>query len=95
MNECHCPKTWISFFKAIGDHHRQSILELIKTHQSINASDIVKHNKLSQPTISHHLMILKRAGLIQEKKKGREVYYSINDKKISSCCLGFMHKLVK
>ena len=95
MNECHCPKTWIKFFKAIADQHRQSILALIKEHQSINATEIIKHNKLSQPTISHHLTILKQAGLIQEKKKGREVYYSIKDKTISSCCLGFMHKLVE
>ncbi len=88
-----CPKSWISFFKAGGDRHRQHILLLIKKHKRINASDILNKIKLSQPTLSHHLAILKNAGLIVEEKKGREVFYSINSKTISSCCLGFMDKL--
>lgn len=90
-----CPKTWINFFKAGGDQHRQRILMLIKAHQRINASDILDKIRLSQPTLSHHIGILKHAGLIFEEKKGREVFYSLNRKNITSCCLGFMNKLVK
>lgn len=90
-----CPKSWIGFFKAGSDTHRQRILMLIKNHKHINASDIISKIKLSQPTVSHHLAILKNAKLIIEEKKGREVFYSINNKTIASCCLGFMNKLVK
>lgn len=90
-----CPKSWIGFFKAGGDHHRQHILWLIKKYKRVNASDILNKIKLSQPTLSHHLGILKQAGLIIENKKGREVFYSIDSKTISSCCLGFMNKLAK
>lgn len=95
MNECCNPKIWIKFFKAVSDGHRQRILTLIREHKAINASEIIKKIKLSQPTISHHLMILKQANLISVKKKGREVYYSLNSKMISSCCLGFMHQLAQ
>lgn len=95
MNTFCCHKSWIRFFKAGADQHRQQILLLIKNHSHINASKILEKVKLSQPTLSHHLTILKNAKLITEEKKGREVFYSINHKTISSCCLGFMNKLVR
>ncbi|NMB83965.1 winged helix-turn-helix transcriptional regulator [Candidatus Roizmanbacteria bacterium] len=93
MNVFCCPKSWLHFFKASADIHRQHILLLIKKHKKINASRILKEIKLSQPTLSHHLTILKNAGLIVEEKKGREVFYLINNKTISSCCLGFAKKM--
>ena len=90
-----CPKIWLKFFKAVSDHHRQMILALIRKHDTLNASDIIKKIKLSQPTTSHHLNILKDARLITSVKKGKEVYYSLNDKTISSCCTGFRDKLTR
>jgi len=94
MNNC-CSPLWLNFFKAASDLHRQKIINLIKKHKSINASDIVKSIKLSQPTISHHLKILTNAQLITSKKRGKETFYSINNKIVADCCLGFMHKINK
>lgn len=89
MKHC-CPKEWMKFFKAICDEHRQKILELLHKHGKINATEIVKKVKLSQPTVSHHLKILSDAEVIKSEKKGKEVFYSLVHKHIASCCGGFM-----
>lgn len=95
MNTCCTSKIFLKFFKAAGDSHRQKILALLREHKSMNASDIMKQIKLSQPTISHHLALLTEAGILLSEKRGKEVIYSLNTKKISSCCLGFMNDLVR
>jgi ArsR family transcriptional regulator len=78
-----------SFFKAVCDPNRQAILYLIKKNGEINASDIIKHFTLSQPTISHHLKILVASGVIISKKSGKETRYKINEELINNCCFGF------
>lgn len=93
MTECCNPKT-LKFFRSISDKHRQIILSLLKAHKSLNASDIQQRIRLSQPTTSHHLSLLTQAGAIEAKKKGKEVYYSLSSKNISSCCLGFLKNLL-
>lgn len=93
MKECCSPKT-LTFFKSISDKHRQLILSLLRVHKSLNASEVQHHIKLSQPTTSHHLSMLTKAGAIEAKKKGKEVYYSLSSKNISSCCLGFLDSLL-
>lgn len=93
MIGCCNPKT-LKFFKSISDKHRQIILSLLKVHKSLNASEIQKRIKLSQPTTSHHLSLLVQAGAIEAIKKGKEVFYSLSNKNISSCCLGFLKKIL-
>ncbi|MEN8253033.1 MAG: metalloregulator ArsR/SmtB family transcription factor [Patescibacteria group bacterium] len=85
-----CSSKWCSFFKAIHDQHRQAILELIRKYKKLNASQIISHLDLSQPTISHHLKILRQAEIIKTEKKGKEVFYSLDEKQIEDCCAGFM-----
>lgn len=94
MNTCCTSKLLLKFFRAAGDSHRQKILALLKEHSSLNATEIKKKIKLSQPTISHHLSLLEEAGILIAQKKGKEVLYSLNPKTISNCCLGFMNDLV-
>ncbi len=89
MKTCY-PSNWIKFFKAVCDEHRQMILQILKKNKRLNASQIIDKMSLSQPTVSHHLKILKDAQIINSKKTGKEVYYSLNIKNISGCCLGFM-----
>lgn len=85
-----CPKEWLKFFKAVCDENRQKILQLIRSEGEVNASTIVKKMKLSQPTVSHHLKILCDAGITMAKKKQKEVFYTISQKNIASCCKDFM-----
>jgi ArsR family transcriptional regulator, arsenate/arsenite/antimonite-responsive transcriptional repressor len=91
MSIC-CAKNWLKFFKAACDEQRQMILEILRHHKSLNASQIIKKMKLSQPTVSHHLKVLHEASIIDSHKKGKEVFYSINTKNISSCCTGFKNQ---
>jgi ArsR family transcriptional regulator, arsenate/arsenite/antimonite-responsive transcriptional repressor len=90
MNNC-CPnKKWMNFFKAACDEHRQMILEILRRYKSLNANEIVGKMHLSQPTISHHLKILCEASLINAKREGKEIHYSLNSQNIKQCCCGFM-----
>ena len=64
-------------FKALNDDTRREILEMLKK-QDMNAGEIAKAFDISKPSISHHLDILKRAGLISGQKKGQFIIYSLN-----------------
>lgn len=76
------------FFKAIGDPTRQQILQLLNKNGEMPVKDIVEHLGLAQSTISHHLGILKDAGIIQSREDGTQVYYSVCCGTIADCCLG-------
>lgn len=64
-------------FKALNDATRREILELLKD-KDLNAGDIAQHFSISKPSISHHLDLLKQAGLVTSHKEGQFVTYSIN-----------------
>lgn len=64
-------------FKALSDPIRIDILTLLKDGQ-MSAGDIANQFDLAQASISYHLMILKKADLIQETKVKNFIYYDIN-----------------
>ncbi len=64
-------------FKALNDPTRRDILELLKD-KDFNAGEIAGHFKMTRPSISHHLDILKQAHLITSNKQGQFIFYSIN-----------------
>tara|TARA_R110002012_G_scaffold183118_5_gene349475 strand:+ start:1743 stop:1997 length:255 start_codon:yes stop_codon:yes gene_type:complete len=66
-----------SLFKALNDHTRRAILELLK-ETDLNAGEIANHFDISKPSISHHLDLLKQAGLVTAIKNGQYITYSIN-----------------
>lgn len=63
--------------KALSDPVRRDILNILKSGR-LSAGEIAKHFDLSAATISHHLSILKKAGLIVETKYKNYIYYDIN-----------------
>ena len=77
------------FFKAVGDPTRVKIMMMLRAKE-LCVSDICKEFSMKQPSISHHLNILKRAKIVNDRKEGKEVYYSLNESCISECCSGFM-----
>jgi ArsR family transcriptional regulator, arsenate/arsenite/antimonite-responsive transcriptional repressor len=83
---CLCSPRLVSFFKAGGDKHRQFILTLIEKNKSLSANQILAHLDISQPTLSHHLKILREAQFINTKKKGKETHYTLNQDFITGCC---------
>lgn len=66
----------VRIFKALADKTRQDILELI-SREEMNVTDICSEFHVSQPTVSHHLHILKDCGLIDYRKEGKKIYYCV------------------
>ena len=70
-------------FKALGDENRVRIVELIAKNGEICACNLLDEFDITQPTLSHHMKILKTCGLVKSRKEGRWHHYSIDEK-----CLG-------
>jgi DNA-binding transcriptional ArsR family regulator len=64
-------------FKALNDATRREILEILK-EKDLNAGEIADHFNISKPSISHHLDLLKQAGLVEAVKEGQFISYSLN-----------------
>lgn len=64
-------------FKALSDPVRREILELLKK-EVLSAGEIGSHFDMTGATISYHLSILKKAGLVTESKKKNFIYYELN-----------------
>lgn len=64
-------------FKALNDPTRREILELLKD-RDMTAGEIAEQFNISKPSISHHLDLLKQAGLVIAHKDGQFIHYSIN-----------------
>ena len=64
-------------FRALGDPVRLRLVSLIGAHQGGEACvcDLTAAFSLTQPTISHHLKVLREAGLIDSERRGTWVYY--------------------
>ena len=66
-----------TIFKALNDQTRREIIDLLKKGD-MTAGDIADHFKITKPSISHHLDLLKQAKLVIAEKDGQYVYYSLN-----------------
>ena len=75
----------VEFCKALADETRQQILVMLLEGEKC-VSDIVDAFTMSQPTISHHLNVLKQFGLVTSRKEGKQVFYAINRDNVVECC---------
>lgn len=64
-------------FQALSDQNRQKIIDLLKKKE-MPVAEIGSHLNITGATLSHHLDILKRAGLISGRRKGQQIFYSLN-----------------
>jgi ArsR family transcriptional regulator len=81
----------VLFAKAIADETRQKIMgECCCCWKSVN--EIVDKIGLSQPTISHHLAILREADLVDMREEGKQTFYSLKQERIAVCCGQLMIK---
>jgi ArsR family transcriptional regulator len=81
----------VLFAKAIADDTRQKIMsECCCCWLSVN--EIVEKVGFSQPTISHHLAILRDAGLVDIREEGKQTFYTLNQDRIAVCCGQLMVK---
>ena len=54
--------------------------------------EIVEQLDVSQPTVSHHLAILREAGLVTVREEGKQSFYSLNQENVAICCGQLMIK---
>jgi DNA-binding transcriptional ArsR family regulator len=85
----------IIIFKALADSTRVEILFSIGS-KGKNVTEICSlFRQFSQPTISHHLQILKHCHLVETKKQGKMVFYYINKEKLEIVIEEFLRKLAE
>ena len=65
-------------FKALADHHRRFLLELLSTQDGQSLSELCAHLPMSRIGVMKHLRILEDAGLITTRKVGRERLHFLN-----------------
>ena len=64
-------------FKALSDPTRRSILDMLKDGAK-TAGDIGAKFDMTGATVSHHLSVLKDAGLVSDDRRGKFIYYELN-----------------
>lgn len=71
-------------YKAASEESRHKILLFLKSTGESTVSEITKHLKLKQPTVSHHLQLLTERKFLTATSKGRERFYQLD---LGSQCL--------
>jgi DNA-binding transcriptional ArsR family regulator len=64
-------------FKALADPTRRRILEFLRDGD-LNAGEIAERFDMTKPSVSHHLSLLKRARLVRDVRRGRNIVYSLD-----------------
>ena len=75
----------VLFAKALADETRQKIMNLVCC-QWLSVNEIVEQLNVTQPTVSHHLSILRDAGLVSVREEGKQTFYSLNQERVAFCC---------
>lgn len=75
------PSEWkrmAQVFTALGDEHRQRILLTFEPGEHLNVGQIAEVSTLSRSSVSHHLKVLREAGVLENRKEGKEVFFWVN-----------------
>ena len=81
----HVQPASVSFAKALADETRQKIMKLCCC-QWLSVTEIVEQLDVTQPTVSHHLAVLKEAGLVDVRHDGKQTFYSLSQERVAVCC---------
>ena len=75
----------VEFAKALADDTRQKIMGLVCC-KWLSVNEIVEQLNVTQPTVSHHLAILRDAGLVKVREEGKQTFYMLNQERLANCC---------
>ena len=75
----------VEFAKALADETRQKIMKLCCC-KWLSVTEIVEQLDVAQPTVSHHLAILRDAGLVNIRPEGKQTFYTLNQERVVTCC---------
>lgn len=70
------------FFKALCEEVRLKIIGLLIPRE-LCVCEIMEYLNLSQSSVSHHMKILKQAGLVNDRREGKWVFYSLNKERFA------------
>ncbi len=65
------------FFQALASPYRREIIRILKW-KNMSAGEIADHFNISQPSVSRHLDVLKRAEIVTAERKANQIIYSLN-----------------
>jgi len=77
--------TPVDFAKALADETRQKIMQFCCCEWR-SVGEITEEIRVAQPTVSHHLAILRTAGLVNVREEGRQTFYTLNQDRVLFCC---------
>lgn len=76
----------VVFAKAMADETRQRVMGLLCCRWLCVGDIVGEMGDVTQPTVSHHLAILREAGLVFVRREGKQVFYSLNQEEVVDCC---------
>lgn len=81
------------FIKAVAGETRQRILGMLQQSE-MNVGELTEALGLTQPTISSHLVILRRAGLVFSRREGKYIFYRPNPVCVVDCCREILTRFI-
>ena len=76
----------VRFAKAMADETRQKIMQLLCCNWLCVNDIVAQLGEVRQPTVSHHLSILRDAELVHTRRQGKQVFYTLNQDAVAVCC---------
>ena len=76
----------VDFAKAMADETRQRVMRLLCCRWLCVGDVVNELDGISQPTVSHHLGVLREVGLVYVRREGKQVFYSLNQDEVAVCC---------
>jgi DNA-binding transcriptional ArsR family regulator len=70
-------------FRAINHPLRQQFLQLLHKHQRMDVTSLYVKLRMEQSVTSQHLSILRKAGFVNTKRDGKQVFYSVNYERLA------------
>lgn len=70
----------------MADETRQRVMNLLCCRWLCVGDIVDEMRDITQPTVSHHLAILREAGLVHVRREGKQVFYSLNQDEVVDCC---------
>lgn len=90
----HVAKEVAGSLKALADPTRVAIVLWLASHPA-SITEIAKHFKLSQPTVSGHVQVLREAGLLDEKAAGRSFTLTVTERRLKDLLAGVEESLLR
>jgi len=90
MENC---ELYVKFLRALASTERLGILEELELNGKINATEVKKKFFMEQSTASHHLNVLYKAGIIEPRKNGRNIFYRLKPNSLQDFYGNFLNAL--